>query len=786
MTLALTFGAGRPVAPFTVPWVALAAGYVLACVFTVEVEFRAESRTAAIVQLPLALGAVCLQPGPHLLARLAGSAAVAVMLRRGSPVRLAFSLAVAAVEVAGVSVAVGLLGHLGTPGAALWLALLGGLLAGELLSDLLLVGIWRLLGMHLTREEIATPLAFGTLSTAVMTGLAVLGISAAWAEPTTLAVLVLLVTGLTFAYSVHRRVSAHQATTEQLYEFVKGLGPLHIADADTGEILEKVRHLVRARTLELAVQDSDGHWQHRLSTEGSQADARPAELLGLSRQVAQSGTAALEGQRAGAGEQMATPVLGPRGLVGVLTATGRVGNGPRYDMRDLRLLETVAAELATSLERGALLSDLGRAATTDKLTNLPNLAEFTRLVDELVASSPRGILVAAIAVDSFREVNETLGHAVGDLLLVEVGRRLELASSDAVIGRIGGGRFALALAADQVHFDAHMLGLGIRAQVEGNVRLGAVGTHVRLSVGVARSPEHGDGASTLVRRAETAMYSARRGNGGPVLWEPAYEVTGQRRLAVVSALREALATGAIALEYQPKVHVGDGRVSGVEALARWTHSALGAVSPDEFVPLAEATGLMGPLTSSVLRQALTACAAWQREAPEVGVSVNVSAVTVLDAMFVTEVAAILTSTGAEPSLLTLELTEGIVVDDPRLAAERMSELRALGVRLSVDDFGTGYSSLTYLKGLPVDEVKVDKSFVDGLGEDPADAALVKAVVEIAHALNLTVVAEGVELQRQDDVLCRLEVDEVQGYLHARPMPAAEIAGWLARRAAYQR
>jgi EAL domain-containing protein (putative c-di-GMP-specific phosphodiesterase class I) len=199
------------------------------------------------------------------------------------------------------------------------------------------------------------------------------------------------------------------------------------------------------------------------------------------------------------------------------------------------------------------------------------------------------------------------------------------------------------------------------------------------------------------------------------------------------------------------------------------------------VPLAEASGLMGPLTSTVLRQALTTCKGWQRRGGRIGVAVNVSAETILDPTFITEVAAILTSVNIAPDLLTLELTEGVVVNDPELAAVRLGELRAHGVKISVDDFGTGYSSLTYLKGLPVDEVKIDKAFVDGITHDRADGAVVRAVVDIAHTLGLRVVAEGVEQEEQHQMLARFGVDEVQGYLHARPMAPLDMAQWLRRR-----
>ncbi len=463
----------------------------------------------------------------------------------------------------------------------------------------------------------------------------------------------------------------------------------------------------------------------------------------------------------------------------ILCASERVGENRDFDMADLRLMQTIGAELAAALERGRLLADLGAAATTDGLTGRPNLTETSRLVDAML-STTGGVLVAAVAVDSFREVNDTLGHQVGDDLLLEVTRRLHAAVPQALVGRIGGGRFAVAVPVGDFSGNAELLGLHLRAEVEGGAQLGPISTHVRLSVGCAHGPEHGDDAEKLIRRAETAMYSARHAHGGPVLWEPAYEVQGQRRLAVVMALREALVTGAIGLAFQPKVSAQTGAVTGVEALARWTHPALGAITPDEFIPLAEASGLMGPLTTTVLRQALIATKGWQRSAPDVGVAVNVSAETVLDADFVGQLSEILAETQTEPALLTLELTEGVVVDDAALAAVRMNQLRQLGVRISVDDFGTGYSSLTYLKGLPVDEVKIDKGFVRTLVEDPADRAVVRAVVDIAHTLGMKVVAEGVEQEDQQQVLRLLGVDELQGYLLARPMPAMDMALWLRR------
>ena len=750
--------------------------YLAAAHFTLDYEFRQQSQSMTLVQLPLALGVQLVAPLLHVAARLIALGLVAVTTRQ-APLKALFNLATACLEVGAASFAVSLAPQ--DAGPQHWFALYLGLFVGDLAGSLLLGAVWRLIGVPVEMRSVLAPIVAVAPVTLTFTALAIVAVVGVSAEIALAPILLGLAGGLLLAYRAHRRTVQQQLATERLYAFVKDLGPLELASPDAADAVDRVRLLLHAQQLDLAIRH-EGRWSHLVVVEGQPVRRDAGGVRPLSSHVAATGTAALRRGAGGDADSMATPLVGSSGLVGILTATDRMGAVRSFDMKDLRLLETVGAELSTALERGRLLADLGRAATTDFLTGLPNLAETCHQLTVLVEGH-RDVVLAAVAVDSFREVNDTLGHQVGDELLIEVTRRLMVACPDSVVGRIGGGRFAVAVPASRAGGDAEMFGLGIRAQVEGSAQIGAIGTHVRLSVGVVRAPEHGEDAATLVRRAETAMYSARDHNGGPVLWEPAYEVQGTRRLAVVMALREALTSGAIGVAYQPKVQTSSGAVTGVEALARWTHPALGSIGPDEFIPLAEASGLMGPLTATVLRQSLTACRGWQRRAGRVGVAVNVSADTVLDPSFVTELAAILTSVDVDPDLLTLELTEGVVVHDAELAVVRMQELRVLGVKLSVDDFGTGYSSLTYLKGLPVDEVKIDKGFIDGLATDPADRAVVRAVVDIAHTLGLKVVAEGVEQEDQLSILRALGVDEVQGYLCARPMPALEVSAWLRRK-----
>jgi len=759
------------------PWYVLVPVYVLFSHLTVDFEYRKEAHSVALTQLPLAVGLVLLNPVWHLLACLLAALFDSAVVRRQQPMKIAYNSGSAVVQVGLPTLAVSLIGRSSSPGPALWAGLLIGLMLSDVLCHFSLLAILRSLGVRTPREQVFAPLAFGALSTSVFSSLSIVAVTSMWTTGWALVVMAALGVGLSFAYRVHRRLFAQQRSTERLYEFVRDLGPLDINADQADDVLEQVRVLLHANTLDLALTGGAHQiWRHLMAFEGD-APQDVTALDEVTHQVATGGRAALE---VADKDRMTVPLLGMSGIIGALTVHDRIGTVRGFDMGDLRLLETVAAELATALERGRLLSDLGRAATTDPLTGMPNLAEVTHQVD-LLLQTGQAMVVAAVAVDSFREINDTLGHQVGDDLLVEVTRRLHLSHPDAILGRIGGGRFAVAVPAGDTGDDPSMFGLGIRAQVEGGAQLGPVGTHVRLSVGCVMAPEHGSDGATLVRRAETAMYSARHVHGGPVLWEPAYEVQGQRRLAVVMALREALSSGAIGVAFQPKLDARTGFVTGVEALARWTHPALGSIRPDEFIPLAEASGLMGPLTSTVLRQSLTACKGWQRRGGRVGVAVNVSAETVLDAGFVTELAALLTAVDIAPDLLTIELTESVLVADPVLASERINELRAHGVKLSVDDFGTGYSSLTYLKGLPVDEVKIDKGFVDDVVDDAGDRAVVRAVVDIAHTLGLRVVAEGVEQDAQHLLLAELGVDEIQGYLHARPMPALDMAAWLRRR-----
>jgi predicted signal transduction protein with EAL and GGDEF domain len=320
----------------------------------------------------------------------------------------------------------------------------------------------------------------------------------------------------------------------------------------------------------------------------------------------------------------------------------------------------------------------------------------------------------------------------------------------------------------------------IATTVEAPVNLRGMRLDVRISMGIAVFPDHGTDVHELLQRADVAMYGAKSDQDGPQLYRPESDQNTPRRLQLASDLRKAIADDALVIHYQPQADLNHGTIVGMEALCRWTHPEHGPVSPEEFIPVAEQTGLITALTLRVLTVALGQCSQWQQDGIDIGVAVNVSARSLLDSGFVDDVLDLVVLSGLRPELLTLEITESSIMTDAHRTLDLLHRLAAFGVRLSVDDFGTGYSSLAYLQQLPVHELKVDKSFVLEVGTADSSRAIVQSVIDLGHSLSLTIVAEGVEDERSWDQLVRLGCDRAQGYLLSRPMAGDEITRWLHR------
>ena len=426
-----------------------------------------------------------------------------------------------------------------------------------------------------------------------------------------------------------------------------------------------------------------------------------------------------------------------------------------------------------------------RESLHDPLSGLPNRQLFRDRAERAIAEAQRSGTTAAVMIidlDHFKEINDTLGHQVGDELLVQVAQRLERSLPEhATVARLGGDEFAVLLADAGGREQAEGAAAGMLRALTAAFTVGAIRLTVQASAGIALAPRHGVDVFTVMKRADVAMYDAKRERARVRTYRPETDTHTPRRLELLSDLRTAGERGELFLVYQPKVDLHTDQVSGVEALVRWSHPTRGLVLPDEFVPLAENTGIVGLITSYVLDAALAQLRTWSRTAVDLGVSVNISVRDLIDASLPRMVDEALSRHGVDPGRLTLEVTESGVMTDPLLAIEVLESLRTIGVRLAVDDFGTGHASLTYLKKLAIHELKIDKSFITNYAADHNDEIIVRSTVDLAHSLGLWVVAEGVEDAGTLADLRRIGCDTAQGYHLSRPMTAGELERWVQAR-----
>jgi diguanylate cyclase (GGDEF)-like protein len=421
-------------------------------------------------------------------------------------------------------------------------------------------------------------------------------------------------------------------------------------------------------------------------------------------------------------------------------------------------------------------------AVHDALTGLPNRVLFRDRAQQAIHAAERsgaGCTVMLMDLNHFKEINDTLGHHQGDRLLQEVAARLRatVRASDTV-ARLGGDEFGILLYGTSAPDGAAAVAETVLARLREPFVVDATTLQVGGSIGLAWCPEHGTDVETLIQRADIAMYAAKATSSGYAVFEASQNRHSPRRLALAAAMPDAIARGELRLAYQPKADLRTGRIVGVEALARWEHPELGVVEPAEFVPIAEQTGLIIALTTAVLESALERVASWRALGHDVSIAVNLSARSFLDARLADEIPQLLAAHGLPSDALELEITESMLMHDPRHARLTLDRLAAVGVGLSVDDFGTGYSSLAHLKRLPVDTIKIDKSFVLDMANDEADEAIVRSTIDLAHNLGLRVVAEGVESAAAWMRLAALGCDLAQGFHLSRPLPASGMLALL--------
>ncbi|HET6534019.1 MAG TPA: bifunctional diguanylate cyclase/phosphodiesterase [Actinoplanes sp.] len=780
---------------------ALALLFALTEGFTVYIRVRRGAHAINLSEFPMVLGLLVFHPALVIVARALAGGAGLMLLRRQRGGKLAFNVALLAVQAA---VAVQVF-HLITPhalgstpdglDAREWLATYAAMVAADVTAAVLLTAVialhddpgeWRRLPAALRSAWMV----------AATTTVALVSFSAAVQARWALALVAVVAVVLFLAYRAYVKLGDGNAEVEQLYGFTRALdGPQAVEDL-IAVVLERSRDVLRVETAELVLSE-DGRLRHIRLT--GHATATVCELGGGDDDwllPALSGTPVLRPATpspAGAppvphGDGMAVPVVTGEDRA-VLAVSGSLTDAGTFTEARLRLFQALANHAAAALGRAVLVDRLRREAAEklhlslhDSLTGLPNRRSFHQLLEAALADARdgrTGVAVMLVDLDRFKEINDALGHDTGDALLREVGERLQAhLTGRGVVARLGGDEFAVLLPTDGATESAVTAAADLGDLLDRSIRMGPLALTARASIGVAAAPQHGDDAQTLLRQADVAMYAAKDNHSGQRLYDPATDVNSPQRLALIADLRVAVERRDLVVAFQPKVEPCTGRVVGAEALARWHHPVRGFVPPDQFIPLAEHSGLVRPLTLHVLELALRRRAAWARAGHDLHVAVNLSPNSLLDADLPEAVGLLLAQTGNPPHQLTLEITESTILADPAGSLATLERLHALGVKLSIDDFGTGYSSLGRLRALPIHEVKIDRSFVQRSAGDHRDRAVVRSAIQLGHALDLEVVAEGVEDATTYAYLAREGCDTVQGYHLSRPLPPDEFLDWV--------
>ena len=480
--------------------------------------------------------------------------------------------------------------------------------------------------------------------------------------------------------------------------------------------------------------------------------------------------------------------------LGVINVTNKADNNP-FTEADMETLTYIANTASIAIhnqfnhiklqqaysETRTQAATLKYQMTHDPLTGLTNRMHLKDILQQAIISrrpEDSGFSMFLMDLDNFKEINDTLGHHNGDIILQEVASRLQqLFDKSDIVARIGGDEFAVLLNGINRDESSSIAGKIMEA-IRRPYSLEGLTLQVDASIGISFCPEHGEESGLIIQRAEVAMYLAKRSGEGYGVFSAEKDPYNSRRLVIISDLRKAIDDDQLRLYYQPKIALDTGRIAGVEALVRWKHPEYGFMPPDQFIPIAEQTGLIKPLTIWVLNEALRQCRARCDNGIDVGVAVNLSVRNLQDIQLPAQIAELLKKWDISPRLLELEITESLVMSNPDISMETLRQLSAMGMTLSIDDFGTGHSSLSYLNKLPVSEIKIDKSFIKGLGTSNSDEMIVQATIELGHNLGFTVVAEGVESKVILDRLRHLRCNVAQGFFISPPIPWEDLNIWI--------
>jgi diguanylate cyclase (GGDEF)-like protein len=799
-------------APFTVNrgalfgGLGLVAGFGIARTLAIEVEVRRDSARITPTEIPLVIGLLYL-PGPVVMAAYVGVVVIARLLRRDSWAKLLFNASYATLTVALTYLLCRLAFEAIWPVLPRWIAVLAGFVIAHAITCTL-TWVFLVLLDHRRPGESVRPVMHIYLTGLLNAALGVTVADVLQMVPWGAVLVAVLAVSVTAAYSVYYgllRDHRDLGVLNHLSLRVAGVGRggdddqaemPELAEGAWSSVMELARVQLNATRVVLRRMHADdglhtvvaGLALPRPLTRHDVTAVLPADPPARTGQVlclVESDPdpiviAALAVREAS--EVLVAPLQGAGQLLGVLEVHDRHSRLRGFGAADVRLVETLASHLATALDNCRLLAQLRYDAYHDNLTDLRNRLGFREAAAEVLRRDSRPAAVIVIDLGLLSAVNDALGQVWGDQVVLGAGERLCRTLGDqSLTARLEGDTFAALLTGVDPH-QALQVAERVQAALSKPYPVDKLAVECSAVVGVALTGiEPTRDADVLLQRADVALRAARGAHQTVRSYQPSMNQLLLRRFQLVTQFRQALDTGQVDVHFQPQLALSNRQVIGVEALVRWEHPEFGMVDPVEFVALVETTGLIDPLTDYVLDRSLAQCRSWLDRDISLAVSVNLSVRNLADAEFPCRVSNALTRHRVPAALLGLELTESAVMSDPEHALPVLRSLHGLGVRIAVDDFGTGYSSLAYLRRLPVDEVKIDKSFVLGLASDLGDLAVVRAIIELGHSLGLNVVAEGVEQDATRDQLVEMGCDVAQGYLISRPLGPDRFDAWLAAR-----
>jgi diguanylate cyclase (GGDEF)-like protein len=793
-------------APLHLVWPLVALGFAIGHLASIRVEFQGQSHTIDLTDVVLvpALVLAGSSPATVVLAAALATAAYSVIIR-SLPVKAAFNTAAHAV---GASVALlafhAVLGHASALSPTGWLAALAAVLASETLSYASIRVVISLSTGQVARFDAhdLVPNLLGVSAVNFTLGLA--AVLLLWASPLGGLLFTAVAGAVGAEYASHGRLRVRYHLLSQLYHFEKALAGIVEPELVVAAVLREALGLFNAELVELVLGEDEDTTCYSLRL-GETVPARrtgPHAVAALLDAVHTSVLApastrdvsirtALDacGFRDAIALRLPGEVAATEAVLVVANRLG--GDHVTFGKEDIGLAESLVVSTAMALRSGELLAQLRQEiaqkeyqASHDGLTDLANRTLFSAELDAALAQRRQGRYVGVLLIDldGFKSLNDTLGHEAGDAFLQVLAATLRTVVGErGLIGRLGGDEFAVVVYDSPSPTEVVAIAESINVAAKAPVAIADTEVTLKASIGVSMAPLHGDDRFTLLRHSDLAMYRAKQRGGGVALHDDHHDHQIDRP-SLIAALREAINTSTLEMRYQPKVRFDTGAIAGVEALLRWTHPRYGVIDPEQFIGVAETSGLIRPLTRWVLGTVVAQASAWHRAGLGLNVAVNLSPVQLDDPSIAADVRRLLAVHDLPPSALTLEITESrALAGQPDDDHHVLGPLAELGVRLSIDDFGVGTSSLARIKHLPVSEVKIDKSFITDLTSGSADDAIVASVIQLAHHLGLQVVAEGVETIATYRRLEAHGCDIAQGFLFRGALLPDDLLSWIADR-----